>query len=39
MFGGAETPCRVEGEGLSALLIVDGEPLVEVADVDPFAAS
>ena len=31
LFGGAETPCRVEGEGLSALLIVDGEPLVEVA--------
>jgi len=31
LFGGAETPCRVDGRGSSALLIVDDEPLVEVA--------
>ena len=31
LFGGAKTPCRVDGRGSSALLIVDDEPLVEVA--------
>ena len=31
LFGGADTPCRVDGGGESALLVVDDEPLVEVA--------
>ena len=31
LFGGVDTPCRVDGEGSSALLIVNGEPLIEVA--------
>jgi len=31
LFGGADTPCRVDGGGSSALLIVNDEPLIEVA--------